>query len=308
MRRSLPEYRRGLSVRDYASREPADGLPAVEHIVSSDYFRALAIHMIAGSSFASSHSLRTPPVAIVSESLARQLWPTGNPIGQQLERDGRPHQVIGVVGDVRGADGVARGGGLDRQPRAAVYLSANQLPQNTMTLVVRSTNLPSALVPAIRAALLSINATLPLYQVRTLNEWLSESAAQPRLTTTLTAAFGVLALLLAAVGIYGVVSYSVEQRTAEMGLRMAVGATPGQILLLMLRGGMAWAAMGIVIGLIGALALSQALASVLFEVQAQDPITFALVGVVLAGVALIACFVPARHASRIDPLAALRYD
>ena len=301
--------RRSLTVRDYAHRASADGVSAVEHIVSADYFRALAIPVIAGSSFTSVHSLTSPPVAIVSQSLARQLWPTDNPVGQQIERDGRPHQVIGVVGDVRGADGRgARGGGVDREPGAAVYLSPNQFPQNTMTVVVRAGGSPSAVVPAIRATLLSIDATLPLYQVRTLEESLAESTAQPQLTTTLTAVFAVLALLLASVGIYGVVSYSVERRTAEMGLRMAVGATPGQVLRLMLRGGMAWATTGIAVGLVAALMLSQGLASLLFEVQAQDPITFGGVGILLALVALIACYVPARHGSRIDPLVALRYD
>lgn len=177
-----------------------------------------------------------------------------------------------------------------------------------MTLLVRTGDAPSALVPAIRATLLAINPTLPIYQVRSLDAWLAESAAQPQLTTTLTAIFAALALLLAAVGIYGVVSYSVEQRTAEMGMRMAFGATPRQVLLLMVRSGMAWAIVGLVMGLVGAFALSQGLANLLFEVQAHDPVTFASVGLVLAAVAFMACYMPARRAARVEPMLALRAE
>jgi putative ABC transport system permease protein len=217
--------------------------------------------------------------------------------------------VVGVVGDIRGADGRGCcGGGLDREPSAAVYLSAIQFPQRTMTLLVRTTGEPSAIVPAIARAVREIDPAQPVYQVRRLRDWLDESTAQPRFTTTLSGAFALVALLLAAVGVYGVVSYSVSQRTQEIGVRMAIGAERGQIMRLVLRGGLSWAVAGITLGLAGAFALSRVLGTLLFEVGPRDPITYSTVGVVLAVVAMLACYIPAARATRIDPVIALRSD
>jgi putative ABC transport system permease protein len=302
-----PGVRRGLTIRDYGSRPPAAGVSAVEHIVSADYFRALGIPMLAGASFSAFQSRPSPPVAIVSQSVARQLWGEKAAVGEQLERDGRPHQVIGVVGDVRGADGTGpRGGGLDRAPAPAVYLSSEQFPQNTMTLVVRPRGPDSALVPAIRTVLLAIDPAVPLYQIRTFDDLVGDANASSELTARLTATFAVFALLVAAVGVYAVVSYAVEQRTAEVGVRMAVGATPAAVVLLMVRSGMMWCLAGIAAGLIAASWLGEALTSVLFGIRADDPMTFMVVAAALAAVALAACYIPARHASRVNPLATLR--
>jgi putative ABC transport system permease protein len=197
---------------------------------------------------------------------------------------------------------------VDREPGAAVYLSVTQFPQATMTLLVRTSGEPSAIAPAIARAVQDLDPAQPVYQVRRLRDWLDESASQPRSTTTLSGVFAVVALLLAAVGVYGVLSYSVAQRTQEIGLRMAIGARRGQIVALVLRGGLSWALAGIAVGLLGAFAISRVLGTLLFEVKPRDPITYIVVGVVLATIATIACCIPAIRATRIDPLIALRAE
>jgi putative ABC transport system permease protein len=306
-----PGVRAGGRAQDRAraSLSPDAGIAAVEHMVSPDYFQALDVPLLAGRSFGQQDGLGSPPVAVVSENVARQLWADKNPVGQTLDWNGRQHEVVGVVGDIRGADGRGCcGGGLDREPSAAVYLSAIQFPQRTMTLLVRTAGEPSAIVPAIARAVRDIDPAQPIYQVRGLHDWLDESAAQPRFTTTLSGVFALVALLLAAVGVYSVLSYSVAQRTQEIGVRMAIGAQRAQILRLVLRGGLAWALSGIAIGLLSAFALSRVLETLLFEVGPRDPITYSTVGVMLALVATLACYVPAARATRIDPMIALRAE
>ena len=282
---------------------------AAEHIVSDDYFRTLSIPIVAGRSFDERDRAEAPPVVIVSQSAARQLWPGSNPIGQQLQRDGRLHEVVGVVGDVRGADVVGtRGGGLERQPRSSIYLSANQFPQTTMTVLLRTTREPASLVARLRAAVREGDPSIPLDQVRTLDDWLVETVASPRLTTIIAEAFAAIAVLLAALGIYGVVAYSVGQRTPEFGLRMAVGATKRDLVMLVLRGGLRSAVIGTCLGLAGAFALSRVIASLLYEVRPDDPLTFVTAAALLVAIALLACYVPARRAARVDPLVALRTE
>jgi predicted permease len=287
---------------------PDAAVPAIEQVVSAGLFRALGVQLLAGREFGGQDQPGSPLVAIVSEGLARRLWTNADPIGRVLELDGRSHNVVGVVGDIRGSEGTARGGGLDRAPAAVVYLSSPQLPQNTFALVIRADTHLQAILPAIRAAVREIDPAQPVPGLRHLDEWISESAAQPRLTTTLAGAFAAAALLLTAVGIYGVVSYAVSQRTQEIGVRMAIGAARSSVVGLVLRGGMTWAGAGIVLGLLGAWSISRASASLLFEVSAADPLTFALTAVALTGVAVLACTVPAIRATRIDPLTALRDD
>jgi putative ABC transport system permease protein len=177
-----------------------------------------------------------------------------------------------------------------------------------MTLLVRSKGLPSVMVPAIREAVRKLDPAQAIYDVRSLDEWLDESAAQPRITTMLAGAFASMALLLAAVGIYGVLSYSVGQRTQEIGVRMAMGAGRRRVVLLVLRGAMMWAGGGIALGLLGALALNRVVASLLFDVPPRDPLTFAAVGTALALVALTACYGPVARATRINPILALRSE
>jgi putative ABC transport system permease protein len=292
-----------------ASGAPDVWVGAVEHIVSPDYFATLRIPLLAGRAFAPQDGSHSTPVAVISENLARQLWPGRNPVGQTLDWNGqRRTEVIGVVGNIRGAGGQAGGGGSSSEPATAVYLSCGQFPQRAMTILVRAPAEPSAIVPLIAAAAREIDPAQPLYQAGRLQDWIDESAAQPRFTTMLSAAFALVALLLAAVGVYGVLSYSVSQRTQEIGVRMAIGAGRGRILRLVLRGGMTWALGGIVIGLAAAFGLARVLATLLFQIEARDPATFTLAGVLLAIVAALACYVPAARATRIDPVIALRAD
>ena len=305
-----PGVRRGVSLRDRAAtRGSSDApTPAVEQVVSPALFRALGVRLIAGREFGAQDQPGSPLVAIVSEGLARRLWTNADPVGRVLEFDGRSHEVVGVVGDIRGSDGTARGGSLDRDPSAALYLPSAQFPQNAMTLVIRTDTQLQAILPAIRAAVREIDAAQPVPGLRPLEEWIAESTEQPRLTTTLAAAFAVAALLLTAVGIYGVISYGVSQRTQEIGVRMAIGAARASVVGLVLREGMRWAGAGIVLGLLGAWASSRAIAGLLFDTSAADPITFGVTAVALAGLAALACMAPAIRATRIDPVIALRAD
>jgi putative ABC transport system permease protein len=306
-----PGVRAGGRARDraHASISPDAWVAAVEHIVSPGYFQTLHIPLLAGRSFDHGDGLGSPPVAVISESLARRLWGNTNPIGQTIDWNGaRQHEVVGVVGDIRGSDGSVRGGGLERQPGAAAYFPVTQMPQNSLTLLVRTSREPSTIVPTIARAVHDIDRAQPVSHVRTLRDWLDESAAQPRLTTALSGGFALVALLLVTVGIYGVLSYSVVQRQQEIGLRMAVGADRRQIMRLVLRGGMAWALAGVTLGLASAVALSRVLGSLLFEIRARDPITYSAAAVMLTVVAALACYLPAARATRIDPMIALRAE
>ena len=282
---------------------------AAEHIVSGDYFRVLGVPLLAGRSFGQGDRPGSTPVAIVSQRLARLMWPDTNPLGQTIERAGRQYEVVAIVGDIRGSDiqGL-RGGGPDREPRAAIYFAAGQLPQHTMTLLVRPSGGPTTVVASIREAVRQLDPTLPLQQVRPLRDWFADSVAPAQLTTTLAALFAVTALLLASVGIYGVLAYMVVSRTREIGVRMAMGATRRAVMTLVLRDGMTWAGSGIFLGLIGAFAAASALATLLFGVPAHDPVTFATVASVVALVALLACSIPAARAVRIDPTMAMRTE
>jgi predicted permease len=305
-----PGVRRGVTLRDRAlaggSAQPS--APALEQVVSPGLFRALGITLLTGREFGAQDQPGSPLVAIVSESLARRLWNDGDAIGRALEFDGRSHEIVGVVGDTRGSDGTARGGGLDRDPSPVLYLSSGQFPQGTISLVIRTDATLQAILPSIRAVVREIEPTLPIPELRPLDQWIGESTAQSRLTTTLAGAFAAAALFLTIVGIYGVVSYAVGQRTQEIGVRVAMGARRISVLALVLRSGMTWAGGGIVLGLLGAWSISRAVSSLLFGVSATDPVTFALAAGALAGVAALACTVPALRATRIDPVIALRGD
>jgi putative ABC transport system permease protein len=307
-----PGVRRGVGVRDRAaagvSSPPDPPTSAVEQVVSADLFRALGVNLLAGRAFGAQDRPGSPPVAIVSEGLARRLWRDADAVGQVLEFDGHGHEVVGVVADIRGTEGTARGGGLDRGPGAVLYVSSAQFPQNTVALVIRTDAQLQAILPSIRAAVRAIDPAQPIYDVRRVDEWIADSAAQPRLTTTLAGAFAVAALFLTAVGIYGVISYGVSQRMQEIGVRMALGAARISVVGLVLRGGMTWAGCGIALGLLGAWAISRGIASLLFDVSAADPLSFVVAGSALAILAALACAAPAIRATRIDPLIALRAD
>jgi cell division protein FtsX len=213
-----------------------------------------------------------------------------------------------MVDDIRGTDGTARGGSLDRPPSPVLYVSSAQVPQTTISLVIRTDATLQAILPAVRAAVREFEPTIPIPELRNLEDWIAESTEQARLTTTLAGAFAGAALFLTIVGIYGVISYAVSQRTQEIGVRIALGARRSSIVGLVLRGGMMWAGGGIVLGLLGAWSVSRAISSLLFGVSATDPSTFVLTALAVAGVGALACTLPAVRATRIDPLLALRSD
>ena len=306
-----PGVRASFHVRakGQSATESTSGEAAAQHVVSDDYFRVLRIPLLAGRVFDDSDNRGSTPVAIVTERVTRVLWPNANPLGQIVERDGKAYVVVGVVGDVRGSDTAgARGGGPERQPRAAVYFSADQSPQRTMTLLVRSKREPAGIAATIRAAIRDADPSLPVQQVRRLDDWVTDSVAPARATTTLSTAFAGCALALASVGIYGVLAYFVASRTREIGVRMAIGATRLAVVRFVVGQGMRWAAGGIAVGLLGALAASRLMATLLFDVPADDPMTFAFAAATISLVAVLACAIPALRAVRIDPTVALHME
>jgi putative ABC transport system permease protein len=282
---------------------PDTAIPTAWRVVTPGFFQAMRIPLLRGRDFADADApAGAPLVVIVSQATATKFWGDADPLGHSLHRQGdlaRQYTVVGMVGDVRQA-------ALSQETPAIYYPSIGLT--GSMGIVVRSDPSPTSLLPTVRQKLHDLDPGLPMSSVRTMDEWLSNNAAQPRLNAILLGIFACVAMLIAAIGIYGVLAYSVNQRTREIGLRMALGAPRGQVLRLIVREGMIVGAIGIGVGVAGALALSQVLATLVFDVPVRDPLTYAAVAATLAVVALAACVVPARKASRVDPMVALRCD
>ena len=279
--------------------------------IGPDYFDTVGLKLVAGRRFTPQDDPDHPGVAIVNESFAKHYFPNENALGQRL-KPGPPgriwrgqkltsFEIVGIARDVKLA-------GLDAPSEPAYYLPASQAPLQDMTLLVRTTTDPLSIVSAVRQTVLSIDPNLPISNIKTLEKVVDDSIAQRRLNMLLMGLFGGLALLLSAVGIYGLLSHAVTQRTQEMGIRMALGAQVSDVLKLVLRQGMMLAIAGEVIGLVGAFALTRLMRGLLFGVTPNDATTFVVVAGVLAIVALLACYVPARRATKVDPLVALRYE
>ena len=272
--------------------------------VSAGYFSALRIPLRAGRDFTDQDTRGTTPVMIVNEALVKRYLHGQDPIGQRLKLDTVEFTIIGVVGDVRGA-------ALDTPPMPEFFMSYQQvwswLP-GEMTFAVRTEVPPTTLTAAIRNAVWSVDPTQPIFRVETMDEVVARSLSSNRFYLWLIGAFALIALVLATAGIYGVTSYLVTQRTREMGIRLALGASPASLKALVVRQGAVVAAIGTVIGLLAALALTRLLASFLSGVSATDPTTFLIVGLLLAGIALMASYIPARRATRVDPNIALRTE
>jgi predicted permease len=272
---------------------------------SADYFKAIGIPLQRGRGVTAADREDAPKVAVISEGMARHVWPNEDPVGRRIGVDGNePGQVdwltiVGVVGDVRQY-------GLLTPPPDQVYLSGLQYPSLGATLFTRTTAEPRALEKVVRAAVHSIGPEQPVDRFRTLEDVHEGALASPRLTATLLVLFAGLAVAITATGIAGVIGFSVGARRREFGIRMALGALPGAVRRMVLAQGMRLVAIGLVIGLVGAFLLSRLWSGLLYDVAPTDPLTYAAVAIGLAVVAAAACFLPARRATSVDPMVALR--
>jgi putative ABC transport system permease protein len=281
--------------------------------VDAGYFRALKIPLIAGREFNERDAAETPPVALISQNLARRHWPQGSPLGARLHindnnQGPRPVEVVGVVGDVKHLS-------LDGEPAPHIYLPVHQAHEdgvvwltNTQYWLLRTTVDPLSLSAAARREIQAVDRNAPASNIRTMEQYLAASVAPRRFNLRLLTIFAAAALILAATGLYGVISYGVAQRKRELGIRVALGARPGAVLKLVIGQGMALAVMGVALGLVAALALTRLMEGLLFGVSATDPLTFIVIALMLTLVALMACYIPARRATKVDPLVALNHE
>jgi putative ABC transport system permease protein len=287
---------------------PANKEPQIAFFnqVSPEYFQALGIPLLRGRSFTVADSADAPKVVLLNETFRRRFFPGEDPIGKRLNfgSDKNPdwNQIVGVVGDVK-YNGVAD----DVQP--ALYLAAQQSPIWGVSLVIKTDVAdPTSLTAAVRNEIRKIDPDLPVTRVSTMEQRLSRAMAQPRFRTSLIALFAAVALVLACVGIYGVISYSVAQRTHEIGIRMALGARQGDVLRMVIGQALVLALIGVALGLTASFALTSLMTNLLFGVKATDPATFVTTALLLAFTALVASYLPARRATKVDPLVALRYE
>jgi putative ABC transport system permease protein len=271
-------------------------------VVTPDYFRAMGTPLVAGRTFTEEEAWQKPGAVIINQKFQRRHWPDENPLGKRIKLSGpEPLTIVGVAADVKES-------GLSADTEAGIYVPYVQMPARQMTLVLRTGPEPLSLAAAASASVRQIDAEQAVSGISTLENLLSETVAQPRFNAGLLALFALLALLLAAVGIYGVMAYAMAQRTQEIGLRMALGAQPRDVVKLVVGQGMKLVASGLALGLIAALGLTRWLKTLLFDVEVTDPLTYAMIAVLLAAVALVACYLPARRAAKVDPLVALRHD
>jgi putative ABC transport system permease protein len=285
-------------------KPPGQSDSAMYYAVTPGYFAVLRIPLKSGRYFNDRDRDRNQQVAIVSETMARQFYPNENPLGQRVKVGmgrAKPAEIVGIVGDVRDDS-------LEEKGRAAIYQPAAQIPFGAMFFAVRTTGQPESLIAGARAAIRELDSELPLDAVGAVDALVDASLSQRRFAMVLMAAFAGLALLLAMIGIYGVMSYSVAQATQEIGIRLALGAGRADVLGLVLRYGGLMMGIGLAIGIVAGMAASRLLAAQLFEVRPGDPVTYAVVSGALLGTGLAACLGPAWRAIRVDPLVALRSE
>jgi putative ABC transport system permease protein len=273
-------------------------------VVTPGYFETIGVPLITGRMLNEFDRPETPFVALVNQAMARQVWPNRDPVGERFETpstDWRWFEVVGVVGDTRYY-------GLDSDPRPEIYVAHAQVPREYMNFVVRTTGDPTGMMDTVRREVVRQDPDQPSHSVVTMESLVADTIAAERFYTLVLGIFAAVAVLLSAAGIYGVLSYWVNQRTSEIGVRMALGATRADVLRNVVGHGMALTGFGVAAGLAGAVASTRVLANSLFQVGARDPGTFAGVAVLLIGIALLACWVPAQRASRVDPVTSLREE
>jgi putative ABC transport system permease protein len=284
--------------------------PIAEYrVVTPHYFEAMGIPPLAGRDVAETDTKQTPNVVVINDAFARQHFAGENPLGQRIKLQGQqrdPLLIVGVVGNVRN-------GGLDEQPTSEVYVPFLQDPlsqtyQRSMTIIARTKSEPSAVAGSLRVALTTLDKSLPVYAVKSMTEHLHETLTRRRFNLILLSIFGSVALALAAIGIYGVISYGINQRTHEIGIRLALGANRYDVLKLVVKQGMLLTLSGVALGLFAAWGLTRLIKTLLFDVSVTDPLTFIVIALLLAFVALLACSIPARRAMKVDPMIELRYE
>lgn len=273
-------------------------------IVSPDYFRVMEIPLLKGRYFTEQDKMGAPEAVIVDEQLAARFWPNESALGKRLQQRNKPDSWKTVVGVISSA----RQYSTEKEPPITVYYPHEQYMARNMYVLVRTTSDPASLAGAVTREIQSIDSELPIFDINTMEQRLYDSLARQRFSMMLLALFAAVALVLALIGIYGVMTYWVNQRVHEIGIRMALGAQPGNILRLVIRQALLLVSVGIAAGLAGAFALTRIMSSLLFNVSATDRLTFALLPLLLAGIALLSSYIPARRAARVDPMIALRYE
>jgi putative ABC transport system permease protein len=310
-----------LSIEGKAA-DSMDKVPLIRFaLVSPDYFRTLGIALRQGRPFSTDDKSNSQPVAIINETLARRFFPNENPVGKTLwmgpPENLIPSELLAVVGRfprrlIVGVVSDVKGGSLNQPTASLVYAPLTQHRRegwsNNLMLAVQTSTTPEALTTAIREQVRALDPDQPVTSVRTMDQLLSRTLSEARFSLLLFGLFAALALVLAAIGIYGVMATAVTQRTHEIGLRMALGAQKRDVLRLVLGEGMILVLIGIAFGLASAVALTRLMSTLLFGISATDPLTFAGIALLLITVALLACYIPARRATKVDPLVALRYE
>jgi putative ABC transport system permease protein len=269
--------------------------------ISPRYLKTMGIPLLRGRMLSDRDGRESPPVILIDETLAHQYWPNENPIGRRMRLWREFREVVGIVGQVHHY-------GLEKQPEPTIYAPYEQMPDKAMALAVRTTMDTQAVVKAVKQAVWSVDRGQPVFQIRSMDDYLSLAGSASRISTILLLVFAGISMLLAALGIHGVVSYGVAQRTREFGLRMALGSTPRQLKGLVIRSGIRTALIGLLAGMAGAAALASALRALLYGVAPVDPAVMAGVATLLLTVALVANYVPAMRATRIDPMEALHHE
>jgi predicted permease len=295
-----------IGVTVEGSAQPESPASVDRRVVTPEYFRTLGIPVVKGRGFTDSDRTGAPAVAVINQTMARRFWPNDDPMGRRVQLRIGPSGgllvgVVGVAGDIKHH-------GLDTEPKPEIYVPYAQAGVQGMTIVMRTGVPPDRLMSAVRQQVWTLDKQIPVPSIRTLDDVLAASIARPRFRTLLLGLFAGLALLLSAVGIYGVIAYAVSRRTNEIGLRMALGAEVTDILGIVLRQAFVLTLAGIAVGVVGAAFLTRLLTNLLYEVPPTDPLTFATVTVGLMGVALLASYLPAWRATRVDPTVALRVE
>ena len=280
---------------------PGQALVADFRRVSPGYLETMGIALLQGRMITDRDVRDAPPVILIDETLAKQYWPHDNPLGRHMRLWGKSRQVVGIVSQVHHY-------GLEKMPEPTIYAPFEQMPNKAMTLVVRTAMDPQAVVKNVKQAVLSVDQGQPVFQIRTMDDYLSLAETAPRVSTILLAVFATASMMLAAIGVHGVVSYGVAQRTREFGLRMALGSSDGQIKSLVIRSGLSTAVLGLAAGIIGGVILASMSSAFFYGIAPLDPAVVAGVAVLLLCVVSIANYLPARRATRTDPMQALRYD